>query len=67
MDRYGQRNRGLTLLLQAFFLFMVVNGAIVFAHGPARWLGIGVVVVIAIAGISKWRAENKTPQQHCEG
>ncbi len=32
-----------------FYFFMIVNGTIVFGHGPARWLGAMVVVALTIA------------------
>jgi hypothetical protein len=39
--------------LLAIFLFMFVNAGIVFAHGPARWLGIAAVAVVLCARIRK--------------
>ena len=39
--------------LLAVFLFMFVNAGIVFAHGPARWLGIATVGVVLWARIGK--------------
>ena len=27
--------------MRVFFLFMIVNGAVVFVSGPQRWLGVG--------------------------
>ena len=43
--------RGATLdrAISLWFLFMVVNGAIVFARGPARLVGIAAVVVVVWA------------------
>jgi glucan phosphoethanolaminetransferase (alkaline phosphatase superfamily) len=43
---YRGRRKVIAWSLHLFFLFMVVNGAIVFASGPARWLGIAVVTLI---------------------
>ena len=34
--RYASRPRSLVWLLHGFLLFMVINGTIVFAHGPTR-------------------------------
>lgn len=31
-----------------YFFFMIVNGAVVFVHGPARWLGAVLCVVMAV-------------------
>ncbi len=44
--RYRQRPRSISWALHLFFVFMVFNGAIVFASGPARWIGIAVLTVI---------------------
>jgi hypothetical protein len=42
-----------TLIVRMFFLFMIINGAIVFVDGPRRWLGIaGVTTLILIWGLS---------------
>ena len=40
-------------LLLSIFLFMFVNAGIVFAHGPARWLGIAALAVVLCARIGK--------------
>ncbi len=39
--------------LLAIFLFMFVNAGIVFAHGPARWVGIAAVGVVLWARFGK--------------
>ena len=36
---FTRRSRSLTALWHGFFFFMVFNGAVVFGHGPVRWLG----------------------------
>ncbi len=46
-DRYRTRPLGTFLLLHAFFLFMIVQGAVIFVSGPRRWLG----VLVSTAGI----------------
>ena len=38
-DRYRHRSLQAFLLLHGFFLFMIVNGAVIFVDGPRRWLG----------------------------
>ncbi len=40
-----------------FFLFMFVNGAVVFAHGPGRAVGVAAVASVAIAwGVARARS-----------
>ena len=46
---YAARSRVLTTVITATFLFMFVNGAIVFAHGAMRWLGAAAVASVAYA------------------
>jgi hypothetical protein len=36
---FAQRSPRLSALGQGFFFFMVLNGAVVFVHGPLRWFG----------------------------
>ncbi|MEO8353719.1 MAG: hypothetical protein ABI680_18480 [Chthoniobacteraceae bacterium] len=47
-----RRARGLTMAWHIFFFFMVFNGAVVFAHGPVRWLGLAICGTLA--AISFW-------------
>ena len=42
--RYRARARGVRLTIRAVFLFMIVNGAVVFVDGPMRWVGGALVV-----------------------
>ena len=44
--RYARRSKRSRALLLAIFLFMFVNGGIVFAQGPARILGLTAVGVV---------------------
>ncbi len=48
---YERRAPRMELAMRAFFLFMIVNGAVVFVDGPQRWLGVAIVGVLLIA----WR------------
>ena len=48
---YHTRAHRLDLAMRAFFLFMILNGAVVFVNGPLRWLGGAIVVVLLVA----WR------------
>jgi hypothetical protein len=50
---YQARSRGGLLLVHGFFLFMIVNGAVVFVQGPLRFLG-GIVTAVGLWGV--WRA-----------
>jgi hypothetical protein len=44
--RYRARPRALEYGIRAMFLFMIVNGAVVFVTGYARWMGLVVVAVV---------------------
>ncbi len=39
-----------------FVFFMMINGAVVFVHGPTRWLGILLCAVVTIAWLLHWRS-----------
>ena len=66
-ESYARRAHGAELAMRAFFLFMIVNGAVVFVDGPRRWLGVVIVGVLLVAwrphrpytrrllGLSPWR------------
>jgi hypothetical protein len=66
-QRYDSRSRWITVSIHLFFLFMVFNGAIVFASGPARWLGFLVVAYVlarfALASKRRLRADIKAPEE----
>jgi hypothetical protein len=40
--KYANRNRFQTYAVHLFLIFMVFNGAIVFANGPTRWISLAV-------------------------
>jgi hypothetical protein len=42
-------------LRRGFFWFMWFNAAFVFIHGPARWLGLVVCLVVLTAWIGEFR------------
>ena len=50
-ESYERRAHGAELAMRVFFLFMIVNGAVVFVSGPQRWLGVAIVGVLLVA----WR------------
>jgi len=45
---YGARPRWITGSITAFFAFMAINGAVVFETGPVRWIGVAVLLVMAV-------------------
>ena len=47
---YVRRGRAVDMALFAFFLFMIVNGAIVFAVTPMRWFGVACVAAVLFRG-----------------
>jgi hypothetical protein len=48
-DRRRARARALDLSLRGFFLFMFVNGSVVFASGVGRWVGAAAVLAVVAA------------------
>jgi hypothetical protein len=52
---YRARPGALVWLSRAVFAFMFVNGAVVFVHGPRRWLGAAVLAAAAVAWSLNWR------------
>lgn len=55
-ERYAHCSRRLAAVWHGFFFFMVFNGAVVFAKGPVRWLG--VLICGALAGLW-WRGRQR--------
>jgi hypothetical protein len=39
----------------AFVAFMMLNGAVIFVHGPMRWLGVLLCTTLAAAWLRHWR------------
>ena len=56
--RYLLRSKWLVVALHGFFLFMIVNGTIVFGRGPVR--AFGAVLVAAIGVAISWRLRSKS-------
>ena len=54
---HRQRPPWVNALWCGFFLFMVINGAIVFGRGPVRWLGILICLVLLGAFLRRRRSE----------
>lgn len=56
---YRRRSGAIDLGLHAYLLFMVFNGAVVFARGPVRWLGLAATLVGIASVIAAYRSENR--------
>jgi hypothetical protein len=52
---YRLRPAAAVWLSRAIFAFMFVNGAVVFVHGPRRWLGAVILTAVAVAWALGWR------------
>ena len=52
---YAQRAQAWTPTVRGAFLFMIVNGAVVFVDGTGRWLGVAIVAAL----IAIWRADGR--------
>jgi hypothetical protein len=57
----ASRSTGLELARRAIFLFMFVNGAVIFARGAGRLVGIAAVGVAAASGVSASRHDRARP------
>lgn len=55
---YLQRRRWISVSIQVFFLFVMINGAIVFVRGPTRWVSILALCLLGI--LSRRRLLGKT-------
>lgn len=49
-EAYVRRATWIPAVVHLFFMFMIVNGAIVFGKGPVRWYG-GVLVAMMLAAL----------------
>ncbi len=50
---YLHRPNGMTWAVRGFFLFMMFNGAMVFARGPARWFGLILCLTLVACWLRK--------------
>ena len=58
-DRYKSRRTRITFWLHAFFVFMILNGAIIFANEKVRIIGVALLSVILINFmIAAWKNRN---------
>ena len=51
LDRYDRRPRWVAAVVHGFMFFMAFNGAVVFAHGPVRWVAAVVTLVVALLAL----------------
>ncbi|MCC6540515.1 MAG: hypothetical protein IT162_23405 [Bryobacterales bacterium] len=56
-ERYASRPRWMSAAVHGFMAFMFFNGAVVFASGPTRWLGLAATVWLAVRRLSRSRCE----------
>lgn len=54
---HGQRSRWIGWLIRSFFMFMIFNGAVVFAHSVMRWYGLVLCTLLA----TSWWWRRKQP------
>lgn len=47
-ERYAIRPRWWAVIWQVFMALILFNGAVIFAHGPSRWLGIAVFAALSV-------------------
>ena len=55
VNRYASRPRWVSGTVHGFFIFMIVNGAVVFVKGPTRWIGCALLVGLAAAWLYRQR------------
>lgn len=53
--QYASRSRWMSWAVHGFLLFMVVNGAIVFAHGLTRWVSSVGLLALLLAALYRGR------------
>ena len=58
-DGYVRRPVLVTAAVQLFLAFMFFNGAVVFASGPSRWIGLAAVVLVPACWM--WRRREVHP------
>jgi hypothetical protein len=51
LSNYARRSGWIDWIFHGFFVFMIVNGAVVFARGPVRWLGAGILLSLLGVGV----------------
>jgi hypothetical protein len=51
IESYRARPAILVLAWHAFLIFIIFNGTVIFAHGPARWIGAVVYIVLSLCWV----------------
>lgn len=61
LSSHAERHRIWHLLLHTFFLFMIVNGAIIFASGPVRWFTAVLLILLGVHGLRQKAVPRHVP------
>jgi hypothetical protein len=54
-----RNGKPVSLALEGFIFFMIVNGAIIFGEGPVRWFGLVLSARILVAWIQRFRRRSQ--------
>ena len=62
---FARRPRWMSRVERGFFMFMISNGAVVFAHSPMRWYGAVLCALLVVAWWRLWKlaGPNQKPQR----
>jgi len=60
-DTYRRRHDWLARGVRVFFLFMMVNGAVVFVRSPQRWFGGVLCLLLVTVWVVAWRHARPRP------
>jgi hypothetical protein len=55
LEGYAHRSRVVEIAVQTFLGFMAFNGAVVFASGTTRWVGVGSCVLLGVCWLKRRR------------
>jgi hypothetical protein len=59
LSSYARRPGWVDWIVHGFFVFMIVNGAVVFGQGPVRWLGAGILLLPLCLGVYVKRRKSR--------
>jgi hypothetical protein len=51
-------------MVRGFFMFMIFNGAVVFAHSPMRWYGVVLCALLVVAWWRLWKHAGVNQEAH---
>lgn len=57
---YAGRRSWIGWAARGFFMFMIFNGAFVFARHPMRWFGLVLCVLLAVTWWQRWKDSDQT-------